>query len=98
MRGHLGPACNAVGYVDREVWGINHLYSQPVWIRLKVWKHKNSLATNVKRCSTVIKSSLTFSRFYKLQACTLASPEAGDLRPDAPTWCRAPFEPEGLLR
>ncbi|XP_022007303.1 heparan-alpha-glucosaminide N-acetyltransferase [Helianthus annuus] len=65
MRGHLGPACNAVGYVDREVWGINHLYSLPVWIRLK--------------------------------ACTLNSPESGPLRPDAPTWCRAPFEPEGLL-
>ncbi|KAM0009936.1 putative heparan-alpha-glucosaminide N-acetyltransferase [Helianthus debilis subsp. tardiflorus] len=66
MRGHLGPACNAVGYVDRQVWGINHLYSQPVWIRLK--------------------------------ACTLSSPESGPLRPDAPNWCRAPFEPEGLLR
>ncbi|XP_076949252.1 uncharacterized protein LOC143621833 [Bidens hawaiensis] len=65
MRGHLGPACNAVGYVDRQVWGINHLYTQPVWIRLK--------------------------------ACTLSSPEAGPLRPDAPSWCRAPFEPEGLL-
>ncbi|KAL4578648.1 hypothetical protein LXL04_014776 [Taraxacum kok-saghyz] len=65
MRGHLGPACNAVGYVDREVWGINHIYTQPVWSRLK--------------------------------ACTLSSPEAGDLRPDAPSWCRAPFEPEGLL-
>lgn len=36
MRGHLGPACNAVGYVDRQVWGINHLYTGPVWIRLKV--------------------------------------------------------------
>jgi len=36
MRGHLGPACNAVGYVDRQVWGVNHLYSQPVWRRLKV--------------------------------------------------------------
>ncbi|CAI9760662.1 unnamed protein product [Fraxinus pennsylvanica] len=35
MRGHFGPACNAVGYVDRQVWGINHLYSQPVWSRLK---------------------------------------------------------------
>ncbi|KAF8395274.1 hypothetical protein HHK36_019217 [Tetracentron sinense] len=35
MRGHLGPACNAVGYVDRQVWGVNHLYSQPVWNRLK---------------------------------------------------------------
>ncbi|KAK9048932.1 hypothetical protein SSX86_032101 [Deinandra increscens subsp. villosa] len=65
MRGHLGPACNAVGYVDRQVWGINHLYSQPVWIRLK--------------------------------ACTLSYPESGPLRPDAPSWCRAPFEPEGLL-
>ncbi|KAH9306609.1 hypothetical protein KI387_011013 [Taxus chinensis] len=35
MTGHLGPACNAVGYVDRQVWGINHLYSQPVWRRTK---------------------------------------------------------------
>lgn len=36
VRGHLGPACNAVGHVDRQVWGINHLYSYPVWIRHKV--------------------------------------------------------------
>ncbi|KAE8651046.1 hypothetical protein Csa_001534 [Cucumis sativus] len=35
VRGHLGPACNAVGHVDRQVWGINHLYSYPVWIRHK---------------------------------------------------------------
>uniref|UniRef100_A0A0D3HK31 Heparan-alpha-glucosaminide N-acetyltransferase catalytic domain-containing protein n=1 Tax=Oryza barthii TaxID=65489 RepID=A0A0D3HK31_9ORYZ len=35
VRGHLDPACNAVGYVDRVVWGINHLYTQPVWIRSK---------------------------------------------------------------
>lgn len=39
MRGHLGPACNAVGYVDRQVWGINHIYTQPVWSRLKVQIH-----------------------------------------------------------
>ncbi|KAL6133454.1 hypothetical protein ACLB2K_065689 [Fragaria x ananassa] len=65
MRGHLGPACNAVGYVDRQVWGINHLYNQPVWSRLK--------------------------------ACTLSSPSTGPLRKGAPSWCRAPFEPEGLL-
>ncbi|KAL8255096.1 hypothetical protein R6Q59_033317 [Mikania micrantha] len=32
-----------------------------------------------------------------LQACTLSSPESGPLRPEAPSWCRAPFEPEGLL-
>ncbi|XP_022766130.1 heparan-alpha-glucosaminide N-acetyltransferase-like [Durio zibethinus] len=65
MRGHLGPACNAVGYVDREVWGINHLYSSPVWQRLK--------------------------------ACTDSYPSSGPFREDAPSWCRAPFEPEGLL-
>ncbi|KAL7095925.1 hypothetical protein ACP275_10G052600 [Erythranthe tilingii] len=65
MRGHLGPACNAVGYVDRQAWGINHLYNQPVWSRLK--------------------------------ACTFSSPDSGPFRKDAPTWCRAPFEPEGLL-
>ncbi|XVF76369.1 hypothetical protein PTKIN_Ptkin13bG0261000 [Pterospermum kingtungense] len=65
MRGHLGPACNAVGYVDREVWGINHLYSSPVWQRLK--------------------------------ACTHSSPSSGPFREDAPSWCRGPFEPEGLL-
>ncbi|KAF5940632.1 hypothetical protein HYC85_021799 [Camellia sinensis] len=65
MRGHLGPACNAVGYVDRQVWGINHLYTMPVWSRLK--------------------------------ACTFSYPDSGPLRTDAPNWCRAPFEPEGLL-
>ncbi|XP_042048133.1 heparan-alpha-glucosaminide N-acetyltransferase-like isoform X1 [Salvia splendens] len=65
MRGHLGPACNAVGYVDRQAWGINHLYSDPVWKRLR--------------------------------ACTFSSPSSGPLRKDAPSWCRAPFEPEGLL-
>ncbi|XP_058083170.1 uncharacterized protein LOC131231094 [Magnolia sinica] len=65
MRGHLGPACNAVGYVDRKVWGINHLYSSPVWTRLKT--------------------------------CKGTSPEAGQIHEDAPAWCYAPFEPEGLL-
>lgn len=65
VRGHVDPACNAVGYIDRMVWGINHLYNQPVWIRTK--------------------------------ECTFSSPEMGKLRDDAPAWCRAPFEPEGLL-
>ncbi|KAG4928335.1 hypothetical protein JHK82_054020 [Glycine max] len=44
MRGHLGPACNAVGH-----------------------------------------------------ACTFSSPASGPFRDDAPSWCRSPFEPEGLL-
>ncbi|CAN0878712.1 Heparan-alpha-glucosaminide N-acetyltransferase, partial [Linum grandiflorum] len=35
MRAHFGPACNAVGRVDRAVWGVNHLYAYPEWGRLK---------------------------------------------------------------
>ncbi|KAL3839703.1 hypothetical protein ACJIZ3_024294 [Penstemon smallii] len=87
MRGHLGPACNAVGYVDRQVWGINHLYNQPVWSRLKVGYDS---IFSFKFC--FIHVSLCF-----LQACTLNSPSSGPFREDAPSWCRGPFEPEGLL-
>ncbi|CAI9103428.1 OLC1v1001902C1 [Oldenlandia corymbosa var. corymbosa] len=32
-----------------------------------------------------------------LTACTYSSPGAGPFRSDAPTWCLAPFEPEGIL-
>ncbi|KAK2364192.1 heparan-alpha-glucosaminide N-acetyltransferase [Trifolium repens] len=64
-RGHIGPACNAVGYVDRQVWGVNHFYSHPVWRHMK--------------------------------ECTFSSPGEGPLREDAPSWCHAPYEPEGLL-
>ncbi|CAL9111232.1 unnamed protein product [Musa textilis] len=34
-RGSLGPPCNAVGYVDRQVLGINHMYRRPAWKRSK---------------------------------------------------------------
>ncbi|KAF5953901.1 hypothetical protein HYC85_006757 [Camellia sinensis] len=50
MRGHLGPACSAVGYVEDK------------------FGHQ---------------SSLHATRLDSLK--------------DAPNWCRAPFEPEGLL-
>ncbi|KAL5546098.1 hypothetical protein UlMin_005785 [Ulmus minor] len=96
MRGHLGPACNAVGYVDRQVWGINHLYSQPVWIRLKViiclsycfklYFKRQSFRTNISCFMTIF-----------VKACTLSYPNSGPLRENAPIWCQAPFEPEGLL-
>lgn len=33
-----------------------------------------------------------------IQDCTFSSPDDGPLRGDAPSWCLAPFEPEGLLR
>jgi hypothetical protein len=33
-----------------------------------------------------------------LQQCSTNYPENGPLPPDAPSWCQAPFDPEGLLR
>ncbi|KAL5701263.1 heparan-alpha-glucosaminide N-acetyltransferase [Ranunculus cassubicifolius] len=64
-RGRLDPPCNAVGYIDREVLGINHMYQRPAWKRSK--------------------------------ACTKRSPYEGPFLPNAPAWCQAPFEPEGIL-
>ncbi|XP_042046290.1 heparan-alpha-glucosaminide N-acetyltransferase isoform X1 [Salvia splendens] len=65
VRGKLDPPCNAVGYIDRKVIGINHMYPHPAWKRSK--------------------------------ACTMSSPHEGPFRSDAPSWCWAPFEPEGIL-
>jgi hypothetical protein len=49
-------------------------------------------------CSIVDVYSKSPSSLQYLQACTLSSPGSGPFRKDAPSWCRAPFEPEGLLR
>ncbi|CAM8891691.1 unnamed protein product [Rhodiola kirilowii] len=65
VRGKLDPPCNAVGYVDRQLLGISHMYPHPAWKRSK--------------------------------ECTAGSPYEGPFRVDAPPWCRAPFEPEGIL-
>ncbi|XP_041019918.1 heparan-alpha-glucosaminide N-acetyltransferase isoform X2 [Juglans microcarpa x Juglans regia] len=65
MSGKLDPPCNAVGYIDRLVLGLNHMYQHPAWKRSK--------------------------------ACTDNSPYEGPFRSDAPSWCYAPFEPEGVL-
>ncbi|KAH0639973.1 hypothetical protein KY290_037256 [Solanum tuberosum] len=53
MRGNLDPPCNAVGYIDRQILGVNHMYPRPAWKRSK---------------------------------------------DDAPSWCWALFELEGILR
>ncbi|KAJ0988691.1 hypothetical protein J5N97_007047 [Dioscorea zingiberensis] len=65
VRGDTGPACNAVGMIDRKILGIQHLYRRPVYERT--------------------------------EECSINSPENGPLPPDAPSWCQAPFDPEGLL-
>ncbi|XP_050276002.1 uncharacterized protein LOC126718021 isoform X2 [Quercus robur] len=65
VRGDTGPACNAVGMIDRKILGINHLYRRPVYART--------------------------------EQCSINSPDYGPLPSDAPSWCQAPFDPEGLL-
>ncbi|KAJ9180499.1 hypothetical protein P3X46_008731 [Hevea brasiliensis] len=65
VRGDTGPACNAVGLIDRMVMGIQHLYRKPIYARTK--------------------------------PCSINSPDYGPLPPNAPSWCQAPFDPEGLL-
>ncbi|CAN6470449.1 unnamed protein product [Victoria cruziana] len=65
VMGDTGPACNAVGMIDRMILGINHLYTRPTYKRTK--------------------------------ECSILSPDYGPLPPNAPSWCHAPFDPEGLL-
>ncbi|KAH9558955.1 hypothetical protein CY35_06G034200 [Sphagnum magellanicum] len=65
LRGDTGPACNVVGYLDRNLLGINHLHPRPV--------------------------------YQRTPDCSMKSPDYGPLPPGAPNWCRAPFDPEGLL-
>lgn len=36
--------------------------------------------------------------FIPRQECSINSPDYGPMPPDAPSWCQAPFDPEGLLR
>ncbi|KAG6781316.1 hypothetical protein POTOM_014210 [Populus tomentosa] len=35
--------------------------------------------------------------YARTKACSINSPDYGPLPPDAPSWCQAPFDPEGLL-
>ncbi|KAI3857432.1 hypothetical protein MKW92_051080 [Papaver armeniacum] len=65
VRGDTGPACNAVGMIDRKLLGIQHLYKRPTYARTT--------------------------------ECSINSPDYGPLPPNAPTWCQAPFDPEGIL-
>lgn len=65
VRGDTGPACNAVGMIDRTILGIQHLYKRPIYSRTKL--------------------------------CSINSPDYGPLPRDAPSWCQAPFDPEGII-
>lgn len=41
---------------------------------------------------------LLILRWFMGQDCSTKSPDYGPLPPGAPNWCKAPFDPEGLLR
>ena len=102
VRGKLDPPCNAVGYVDRKVLGINHMYQHPAWKRSKVcravFECKSSYQSLCTLFASALRPSETFHGNSVLQACTYSSPHEGPFRDDAPAWCVAPFEPEGILR
>ncbi|KAK9089960.1 hypothetical protein Sjap_023137 [Stephania japonica] len=36
--------------------------------------------------------------YRRTKQCSIDSPDNGSLPPDAPSWCQAPFDPEGILR
>ncbi|XP_010266019.1 PREDICTED: heparan-alpha-glucosaminide N-acetyltransferase-like isoform X2 [Nelumbo nucifera] len=63
VRGDLGPACNSAGVIDRYVLGVDHLYRNPV--------------------------------YRKLKECN--SSKSGQISDPSPSWCYAPFDPEGIL-
>lgn len=65
VRGSMSPGCNAVGYLDRLILGISHLYKRPAYTRT--------------------------------QECSVNSPLNGPPPANAPAWCLAAFDPEGLL-
>lgn len=62
-----------------------------------LWKNKGSSYTNL-----ILQFSLNLPLHGLLvltpQQCSINSPASGPLPPDAPSWCQAPFDPEGLLR
>ncbi|RWW13252.1 hypothetical protein BHE74_00059660 [Ensete ventricosum] len=47
-------------------------------------------------CEIWLKSDDDVDSGYSL-LCSIDSPASGPLPPDAPSWCQAPFDPEGLL-
>lgn len=101
MCSDTGPACNAVGMIDRKVLGIHHLYARPIYARTKVSLFLELVyVAYLYSLASFLTNSWVFSINFPscLQECSINSPDSGPLPPDAPSWCQAPFDPEGLLR
>eukprot|EP00250_Pteridium_aquilinum_P013028 c21088_g1_i1 orf=384-1799(+) len=65
---------------------------------------RGSLSPGCNAVSFVDRSVMGISHLYKrqpayrrMEACSVDSPYSGPLPEDAPAWCMAPFDPEGLL-
>ncbi|EES09884.1 hypothetical protein BDA96_05G156400 [Sorghum bicolor] len=51
----------------------------------------------IDRCVLGIQHLYAHPVYLKTAQCSINSPRNGPLPSDAPTWCEAPFDPEGLL-
>lgn len=96
VRGNTGPACNAAGMIDRAVLGIQHLYRKPIYARTEVISIFKKLKNLHSLASCILNLVLNVTSLW--QQCSINSPDNGPLPPDAPSWCQAPFDPEGILR
>lgn len=57
VRGDTGPACNVVGMIDRKILGIQHLYTRPIYGRLKECSVNSTFG-----CSIVVSSPIRSRR------------------------------------
>ena len=97
VRGDLGPACNAAGMIDRYVLGIDHLYQKPAYRNLKVFYCKDNDSWFVVRNYVVDRCLCSVcNAIIRIQECGLS--KGGQVSESSPSWCYAPFEPEGILR
>uniref|UniRef100_A0A6N2LED5 Heparan-alpha-glucosaminide N-acetyltransferase catalytic domain-containing protein n=1 Tax=Salix viminalis TaxID=40686 RepID=A0A6N2LED5_SALVM len=58
VRGKLDPPCNAVGFIDRKILGINHMYQHPAWKRSEIIPHTRDLSEPVLRRGAKLLSNL----------------------------------------
>jgi len=97
VRGDLGPACNSAGMIDRYILGLDHLYKKPVFRNLKVpYKLSHFFVQWFTTYFDMLILNTLIAKFYNFQECNMSS--TGQVSDSSPSWCHAPFDPEGILR
>ncbi|KAL0299947.1 UNVERIFIED_CONTAM: Heparan-alpha-glucosaminide N-acetyltransferase [Sesamum calycinum] len=104
VHGDTGPACNAAGMIDRMILGVQHLYRRPIYARTKVkcGVHGDTgpacnAAGMIDRMILGVQHLYRRPIYARTKQCSINSPDYGPLPPNAPSWCQAPFDPEGIL-